>query len=202
MIDGEVYPGEVAPALAAGAGRDVDIMVGTTREEMAAFYGDRSGHPEGRRRGDRGRVRRDVPIRPPRDLLTRPRRMRASPRQRGAARRPDDRREFPDGKSALCRSAGRSGPVRPMCTSSTGSHRRASRSCHCIEIPFVFNNFEHWTDSPMLEGGDSSANERASPRRCVARGAFARTGKPDHPRLPQWPVYTARGSHDHALLTR
>jgi para-nitrobenzyl esterase len=36
--DGNVYPSEVAPALKAGAGADLDTMIGTTREEMAAFY--------------------------------------------------------------------------------------------------------------------------------------------------------------------
>ena len=38
VIDGKVYPGEVAPALKAGAGAEIDTMIGTTREEMAAFY--------------------------------------------------------------------------------------------------------------------------------------------------------------------
>src|SRR5215475_11646868 len=38
VIDGSVFPGEVAPALKAGAGAEVDVMIGTTREEMAAFY--------------------------------------------------------------------------------------------------------------------------------------------------------------------
>ena len=38
VIDGEVYPGEVMPALKAGAGTGIDTMIGTTREEMAAFY--------------------------------------------------------------------------------------------------------------------------------------------------------------------
>ena len=23
--------------------------------------------------------------------------------------------------------------------------------CHCLEIPFVFNNFANWTSSPMLK---------------------------------------------------
>jgi len=27
-------------------------------------------------------------------------------------------------------------------------------SCHCLEIPFVFNNFASWTDSPMLKGAN------------------------------------------------
>src|SRR5262245_10079144 len=38
-IDGEVLPGPVPAALKAGAGADGDTIIGTTREEMAAFYG-------------------------------------------------------------------------------------------------------------------------------------------------------------------
>ena len=37
-IDGEVLPGPVPAALKAGAGAEIDTMIGTTREEMAAFY--------------------------------------------------------------------------------------------------------------------------------------------------------------------
>ncbi len=38
VIDGDIIPGEIAPALEAGAGAGIDTMIGTTREEMAAFY--------------------------------------------------------------------------------------------------------------------------------------------------------------------
>src|SRR5580704_10464689 len=38
VIDGDVIPGEVAPALKAGAGANFDTLIGTTREEMATFY--------------------------------------------------------------------------------------------------------------------------------------------------------------------
>src|SRR4051794_37828511 len=38
VIDGKVYPGEAASALKSGAGAEIDVMIGTTREEMAAFY--------------------------------------------------------------------------------------------------------------------------------------------------------------------
>ena len=37
-IDGDVLPGPVPAALKAGAGAEIDTMIGTTREEMAAFY--------------------------------------------------------------------------------------------------------------------------------------------------------------------
>src|SRR5262245_4742922 len=38
VIDGDVLPTQVASALKSDAGADVDVMIGTTREEMAAFY--------------------------------------------------------------------------------------------------------------------------------------------------------------------
>jgi para-nitrobenzyl esterase len=65
-------------------------------------------------------------------------------------------------------------------------------SCHCIEIPFVFNNFEHWTDSPMLKGSDPLQTKGLADAMHDAWIAFARTGRPDHPRLPAWPPYTRK----------
>ncbi len=38
-IDGDLLPGPVPAALKAGAGAEINTMIGTTREEMAAFYG-------------------------------------------------------------------------------------------------------------------------------------------------------------------
>jgi para-nitrobenzyl esterase len=62
-------------------------------------------------------------------------------------------------------------------------------SCHCLEIPFVFNNLENWTDSPMLKGAkpDEIKGLAEAMHRCWI--AFARTGKPEHPLLPVWPPY-------------
>jgi para-nitrobenzyl esterase len=62
------------------------------------------------------------------------------------------------------------------------------RACHCIELPFVFNNGATW-GAPMLEG--------ASPESLGALGKvvqhtwaqFVRTGDPNHGALPYWPRY-------------
>ena len=62
-------------------------------------------------------------------------------------------------------------------------------ACHCLEIPFVFNNFANWTDSPMLKGAKPAEIEGLAEAMHGAWIAFARTGKPDHPRLPAWPPY-------------
>ncbi len=32
------------------------------------------------------------------------------------------------------------------------------RSCHCIDLPFVFGTFAAWADAPMLAGGDAGAD--------------------------------------------
>jgi para-nitrobenzyl esterase len=62
-------------------------------------------------------------------------------------------------------------------------------ACHCLEIPFVFNNFSNWIDSPMLEGANTAETAGLADAMHKAWIAFARTGRPDHARLPAWPPY-------------
>ena len=63
------------------------------------------------------------------------------------------------------------------------------RSCHNIELPFVFGTLDAWHDSPMLAGGDAvqMADLSAAMRRSWI--AFVRDGAPDHEALPPWPRY-------------
>ena len=60
------------------------------------------------------------------------------------------------------------------------------KTMHCMEIPFVFNSIDR---ALMQTGGSKDAYALAT----AMSGAwvqFARTGKPGHARLPQWPAYT------------
>ena len=61
------------------------------------------------------------------------------------------------------------------------------RSCHTLEIPFVFANLE----SAALTGDDPA---RLPLGEAMSRAwiAFARNGNPNHPGLPVWPSYSAR----------
>ena len=63
------------------------------------------------------------------------------------------------------------------------------RSCHCIELPFVFGNFPAWHDAAMLAGGD--AGEMADLSAAMRRAwiAFVRDGRPASEGLPMWPRY-------------
>ena len=62
------------------------------------------------------------------------------------------------------------------------------RSCHVIELPFVFGTYEH-SNAPMLAGGDPDQMRDLSAAIRKAWIAFVRDGSPEHPMLPSWPRY-------------
>ncbi|MGH6988873.1 MAG: carboxylesterase/lipase family protein [Stellaceae bacterium] len=66
-------------------------------------------------------------------------------------------------------------------------------ACHCIDLPFLFNNFADWPDAPMLAGGDPSAMAALALAYGDAFIAFVRTGDPGHDGIAPWPAYTAPG---------
>ena len=163
-------------------------MIGTTREEMAAFYcidQEIANADAGR---DRRRIRIGVQIWPP-ALLRRDPPDAGVGHQCGAARRSDERCDVPHRQSAHGRVRGptRDGPA--YVYQFDWQSPAGFESCHCLEIPFVFNNFANWTDSPMLKGAKPAETTGLAEAMHGAWIAFARTGKPDHPRLPAWPPY-------------
>ena len=56
------------------------------------------------------------------------------------------------------------------------------KACHCIELPFLFGNFEAWPDAAMLQGFDPAQAHGISARLRATLVAFARGGMP-------WPLY-------------
>ena len=65
------------------------------------------------------------------------------------------------------------------------------RSCHCIELPFVFGTFPAWRDAAMLAGGDAREMVELSAAMRGAWIAFVRGGAPAHDSLPDWPLHDA-----------
>jgi para-nitrobenzyl esterase len=186
VIDGNVYPGEVGSALKAGAGADIDTMIGTTREEMAAFYGidqEVANADAAAVEGVFASMFKDH--RPYYDEI---RRMRAS--STNAALLGDLMSDAMFRIGSLRMAEARADQGHPAYVYQFDWQSPAGfESCHCIEIPFVFNNLGNWTDSPMLKGAKPEEMKGLAESVHGAWIAFARSGKPDHPRLPAWPPY-------------
>jgi para-nitrobenzyl esterase len=64
------------------------------------------------------------------------------------------------------------------------------RSCHTIELPFVFGTFDAYREAPMLAGGDAAQMADLSKAMRCAWISFIRSGKPEDQALP-WPAYDA-----------
>jgi para-nitrobenzyl esterase len=65
------------------------------------------------------------------------------------------------------------------------------RSCHTIELPFVFGTLDIYREAPMLAGGDQKQMADLSTAMRRAWIAFVRDGTPEHDALPSWPRYDA-----------
>ena len=63
------------------------------------------------------------------------------------------------------------------------------RSCHCIDLPFVFGTFPAFADAEMLAGGDAMQMQALST--CIRHAwiAFVRSGDPGHEAIPPWPQH-------------
>lgn len=61
-------------------------------------------------------------------------------------------------------------------------------ACHCIELPFVFDNLDLWPrDCAMMARHDPGSYRALAARMRDAWAAFAGSGDPATPSLPEWP---------------
>ncbi len=61
------------------------------------------------------------------------------------------------------------------------------KSCHALEIPFVFDNLDQ--PGVAMFTGDGGERAAIASRMHAAWIAFARTGSPQHADIPAWPAY-------------
>ena len=187
--DGRLVPerGDFLSAVRKGVGK-VDLIIGTTREEMTAFYAFdeaiQSLGPEAlsaRNRAERGsgadsRLARLVARRPaatPADLL--------------GDLVTEDLFLLPSLRLAEAgTSAGRRAYVYQFDWPAADP---ALKACHCLELPFLFGDLTAWGDSPMVAGIDPAHFDALSKMIRGAWIAFAREGTPASPSLPRWPPY-------------
>jgi para-nitrobenzyl esterase len=188
--DGRIIEGNIVERLQAGAGASVDVMVGTTREEMAAFH----CVDQAVQNADETAVKQVFericgPVY--QDYYEEFRRMRAVP---GAAAMLGDLttdQVFRMGSLRLAEGQAKAGHPAYVYQFDWQSPAAGFKACHCLEIPFVFNNRESWRDSPMLQGADEAEFHGIADAMHYAWISFARNGDPNHAGLPRWAPYDA-----------
>jgi len=62
-------------------------------------------------------------------------------------------------------------------------------ACHCIDLPFLFGNFDVWQAAPMVRGADWREVDDLSRLFRGSVAAFAEAGDPNGRGLPHWPAY-------------
>jgi para-nitrobenzyl esterase len=64
-------------------------------------------------------------------------------------------------------------------------------ACHCIDLPFLFGNFDVWQFAPMIRGADRREMQDLSRLFRSSIAAFAEAGDPNGNGLPKWPAFAA-----------
>lgn len=193
VLDGSTASRQPAQNLLDGAGADVDVLIGWTREEAAfAFalsetyasatreqvlrrardtFGDGADAAYGAYEAARPGARPiDVLV----DLIT-----------DEAFRKPT--LEFAEARAARGR------PVWAYeFDFPTPAHDGRLGAPHCLELPFVFDNFDSWSHAPFLAGMDPRIRDGLAATMHRAWISFVRTGDPNHAAMPRWDRYDRR----------
>ncbi len=198
MVDGDAIPVQPLETVRAGGARDVDVMVGTTRDECKLF---RMGAPTGE--VDEARLLRRV------EALLGSRYAAAAPRVIDAYRQAREGRastapgelldaietdrtfRIPAIRLAEAQQRQRPDTYMYLFCWESPARRGALGSCHALELPFMWGTL----DAPTMDrfAGSGPDAEALSRSMMDAWLGFARSGVPGHRELPDWPRYdTAR----------
>ncbi|MCP3818465.1 carboxylesterase family protein [Streptomyces sp. A3M-1-3] len=71
----------------------------------------------------------------------------------------------------------------------TPAHNGQLAAAHCLELPFVFNNFDKWSHAPFLTGLNPRIRDGLAATMHQSWISFIRTGNPNHHPMPNWARY-------------
>ena len=186
--DGDYIRSELLDTLGPDRRLGIDLLIGTTREEMAAFY----KHDEAVRNAGADVVEQLFRAEfgdQARQYMDAYRRRRAVPNAAALLGDMNTDKVFRLGSLELAAAFQRKG-LSAYVYQFDWQSPAGYESCHCLELPFVFGDLRPWADAPMLAGMDESEFAGLSNAMQQAWAAFARSGDPGHAGIPQWDAYS------------
>lgn len=192
-VDGVTLPIAPLDAVSAGVAADVQLVVGTNRDEMAFFVLSDLTLAEMDEERLVRRLRRSAPWASAEDLLDAYRRVRTSrgeavtPRDLWVATASDLVFRWPSLQLAAAQRAHQPKTFVYLFTWETPAFRGALGACHALDIPFVFGTVRTAAVAKFAGGGPAA--EALSEDMQAAWLAFARTGDPASERLGEWPAW-------------
>ena len=188
VADGRLFGDDLLPAAIAGAA-ERDLMLGHTRDEMAAFFAIDERVRDAPASAVDGRFQAHFGAAAAAAKAEYGRRARSASTMHVLGELAGDAL-FAGGCFAFAERIAALGRPAHAYRFNWAAPGNRFGACHCIELPFVFNNFAQWS-APMLDGGDADAMAHLAQQTQDAWIAFARSGDPSHPGLPAWPRFTA-----------
>ena len=201
VVDGEVLPGHPLAAIEAGAARHVPLLIGTNLDESKLFAPldpeaatlDEAGLVarceeaiEAGRVGVGGAGRRAVEVY---RVARAARGERVEPGELWFAIETDRTMRHPAMSLAARQAAHQPQTYAYLFTWPSPVLGGMLGSCHALDLPFVFGTLEHRLLRPLVGRGPEALALAA--RIQDAWIAFARTGRPAHGGVPDWPAYDA-----------
>ncbi|MFD9030165.1 carboxylesterase/lipase family protein [Streptomyces sp. NPDC059567] len=190
VLDGVTLDRDPADLLLSGAGTDIDVLIGWTREEANFAFALSGPYAAATREQVIARARDTFGSRAEQAYI-------AYAEARPGARPvdvlmdlvTDDLFRMP----ALALAEQRAARGRPVWAYQfnlpTPAHGGQLAAAHCLELPFVFNNFDKWSQAPFLAGLAPRIRDGLAETMHASWISFIRTGDPNHHPMPQWDRY-------------
>ncbi|MCX4695729.1 carboxylesterase/lipase family protein [Streptomyces sp. NBC_01408] len=190
VIDGATLDRDPADLLLSGAGADIDVLIGWTREEANFAFALSEPYVA---------ATKDQVIARARDTFgNRAAQAYTAYEEARPGARPvdvlmdlisDDLFRMP----AVALAERRAARGRPVWAYQfnlpTPAHDGQLAAAHCLELPFVFDNFDKWSHAPFLTGLNPRIREGLAATVHASWISFIRTGDPNHHPMPRWDRY-------------
>ena len=208
VVDGEVIPGDPLAAIGAGGARHVPLLIGTNLDESKLFAPldpeaaslDEAGLVArceeaigAGRAGAAGLGRRAVEVY---RAARAARGERVEPGELWFAIETDRTMRHPAMSLAARQAAHQPQTYAYLFTWPSPVLGGMLGSCHALDLPFVFGTLEHRLLRPLVGRGPEAV--ALAERIQDAWVAFARTGRPAHPGIGDWPGYD--GAHRRTMI--